>query len=154
MKRKALVCAIAALSMAASGLTVAQTEGPRIEQRGPDQARARGQDADQDRPERSRRDDRRGDYRRGDDRRYDDRRGDDRRYRDRYADERGAGPDRNFYRGGRLPGEYRNRQYVVDDWRGHRLSAPPRGYHWVQTGGDYVLAAIATGVILQILLNN
>ncbi|APW39983.1 hypothetical protein RD110_24555 [Rhodoferax koreense] len=67
-------------------------------------------------------------------------------------DDRGAGPDHNFRRGGRLPSEYRNRQYVVNDWRGHHLSAPPRGYHWVQTGGDYVLVAIATGVIAQILL--
>jgi Ni/Co efflux regulator RcnB len=66
----------------------------------------------------------------------------------------GAGPDHAFYRGGRLPNEYRSRQYVVDDWRGHHLSAPPRGYHWVQTGGDYVLAAIATGVIASILLNH
>jgi hypothetical protein len=38
--------------------------------------------------------------------------------------------------------------------RGHHLSAPPRGYHWVQMGGDYVLVAIATGVILQLLLNH
>jgi Ni/Co efflux regulator RcnB len=68
--------------------------------------------------------------------------------------ERGAGPDQQFYRGGRLPTQYRSRQYVVDDWRGHHLSAPPRGYHWVQTGNDYVLVAIATGVILQLLLNN
>jgi Ni/Co efflux regulator RcnB len=73
---------------------------------------------------------------------------------DARRDDRGAGPNHSFYRGGRLPSEYRNRQYVVDDWRGHRLSAPPRGYHWVQTGGDYVLVAIATGVILQLLLNN
>jgi Ni/Co efflux regulator RcnB len=43
---------------------------------------------------------------------------------------------------------------VVDDWRNHHLSAPPRGYHWVQVGGDYVLVAIATGIILQLLLNN
>jgi Ni/Co efflux regulator RcnB len=43
---------------------------------------------------------------------------------------------------------------VVNDWRGHRLSAPPRGYQWVQTGGDYVLAAVATGVIMQIFLGN
>jgi Ni/Co efflux regulator RcnB len=35
-----------------------------------------------------------------------------------------------------------------------RLSAPPRGYHWVQTGSDYVLAGIATGVILQVILDN
>ena len=68
--------------------------------------------------------------------------------------ERGAGPDHQFYRGGRLPPQYRNNQYVVNDWRGHHLSAPPRGYHWVQTGSDYVLVAIATGVILQLLLNN
>ena len=69
-------------------------------------------------------------------------------------DERGAGPNHDFRRGDRLPAEYRNRQYVVDDWRDHHLSAPPRGYHWVQTGGDYVLVAIATGVILQLLLNH
>jgi Ni/Co efflux regulator RcnB len=66
---------------------------------------------------------------------------------------RGAGPDHAFYRGGRLPPEYRGRHYVVDDWRGHHLSAPPRGYQWVQTGGDYVLVAIATGLIASILLN-
>ena len=68
-------------------------------------------------------------------------------------EERGAGPDHNFRKGGRLPSEYRNKQYVVNDWRSHRLSAPPRGYQWVQTGGDYVLVAVATGLIAQILLN-
>jgi len=71
----------------------------------------------------------------------------------RMQEGRGAGPDHAFYRGGRLPAQYRDRQYVVDDWRGHRLSAPPRGYHWIQAGGDYVLVAIATGVIASILLN-
>jgi Ni/Co efflux regulator RcnB len=74
--------------------------------------------------------------------------------RDDRMDERGAGPQHDFRRGGRLPAEYRSRQYVVDDWRGHHLSAPPRGYHWVQTGSDYVLAAIATGVILELLLDH
>ena len=56
-------------------------------------------------------------------------------------------------RGGYLTPQYRSHYYVVDNWRGHHLSAPPRGYHWVQAGNDYVLAAIATGVILQILFN-
>jgi Ni/Co efflux regulator RcnB len=65
---------------------------------------------------------------------------------------RGAGPDHNFYRGGQLPAQYRSRGYWVEDWRGHRLSAPPAGYHWVQTGGDYVLASNNTGIILQIYL--
>ncbi|MGZ5195112.1 MAG: RcnB family protein [Ramlibacter sp.] len=73
---------------------------------------------------------------------------------DPHQGERGAGPDHRYYRGDRLPAEYRGRSYVVDDWRGHHLSAPPRGYHWVQMGSDYVLVAIATGVILQLLLNN
>lgn len=67
--------------------------------------------------------------------------------------ERGAGPSRDFYRGQRLPTYYRAPQYVVEDWRGHGLRTPPRGYHWVQTGGDYVLVAIATGIILELLLN-
>ena len=71
----------------------------------------------------------------------------------RHDDYRGAGPRHEFYRGGRLPSEYRGRTYVVDDWRGHHLSAPPRGYHWVQAGSDYVLAAVATGVILDVLLS-
>lgn len=75
-------------------------------------------------------------------------------YANDYRYERGAGPNHDFHRGARLPYEYRSRQYVVEDWRGHYLSAPPRGYHWVQTGSDYVLVAIATGIILQMLLNN
>lgn len=68
--------------------------------------------------------------------------------------ERGAGPNHAYYRGSYMPPQYRTRQYVVEDWRGHRLSAPPRGYHWVQSGGDYLLVAIATGVILTLLLSN
>ena len=67
---------------------------------------------------------------------------------------RGAGPRHDMRRGGRLPSDYRSRQYVVNDWRGHHLSAPPRGQHWVQAGNDYVLVAIATGIIAQVLLNN
>ena len=74
--------------------------------------------------------------------------------RDKKGEWRGAGPSHDFRRGGKLTQQYRSRQYVVDDWRGHGLSAPPRGSQWVQTGADYVLATVATGVILQILLNH
>jgi Ni/Co efflux regulator RcnB len=66
----------------------------------------------------------------------------------------GAGPDHSFRRGDRLPARYRNHQYVVNNWREHRLHPPPRGYQWVQTGGDYVLAAIATGVIADLIINH
>lgn len=74
--------------------------------------------------------------------------GADFRRNDRYQ-----GPGRDFYRGDRMPQEYRSKQYVVDDWRGHGLRRPPRGYHWVQNGGDYLLVAITTGIILELLLS-
>lgn len=66
---------------------------------------------------------------------------------------RGAGPKHNWYKGTVLPMPYRGGHYVVSDWHGHHLHAPPRGYHWIHVGDDYVLAAIATGVIMSVLLN-
>ncbi len=67
---------------------------------------------------------------------------------------RGAGPDHNYWVGKRMPAQYRQRSYVVDDWRGHHLRQPPRGYNWVQSGGDYLLVAVATGLIASAILNN
>ncbi|MGF6602030.1 Ni/Co efflux regulator RcnB [Paraburkholderia sp. GAS448] len=64
----------------------------------------------------------------------------------------GPVPHNDWHKGERLPAEYRDRNYVVDDWRGHGLQPPPRGYQWVGVNGDYVLAAIATGVIANVLL--
>jgi len=60
-------------------------------------------------------------------------------------------PHAEWRRGGRVPAEYRGRNYVVQDWRAYRLQQPPRGYQWVGVGGDFVLAAIATGVIANII---
>ena len=72
-----------------------------------------------------------------------------------YSGGRGAGPRHDMHRGGYLHRDYRGNNYVVSDWRRHRgLHAPQRGYHWVQTGNDYVLVAIATGLIANVLLNN
>lgn len=68
---------------------------------------------------------------------------------------RGAGPEQDIFKGSKLPSAYHNQpQYVVDDWRAHHLSAPPPGHHWVQTGADYVLVAIRTGVIAKTLIVN
>ena len=53
-------------------------------------------------------------------------------------------------RGAHIPREYMARQYWVEDWRAHRLAPPPRGYQWVQVGNDYVLVAIASGIIAQL----
>ena len=87
--------------------------------------------------------------------------------RGRYVQDDYRGPGRGHYkswhdrgrhegwykRGGYLPVEYRTR-YVVTDWRRDRLREPPRGYHWVRSdNGDFLLVAIATGVIVDLLLN-
>lgn len=65
-------------------------------------------------------------------------------------DRREGRPEHRFQKGDRLPEEYRHRHYVVENWREHRLSAPPRGYHWVQVGGEYVLVSNSSNIILQI----
>jgi Ni/Co efflux regulator RcnB len=94
-----------------------------------------------------RRDEARWQHERRDERRWDhERRGHDVYY---YG---ARGPE--WHRGGRVPSQYRDHQYVVDNWHEHHLAPPPRGYHWVQVGNDYVLAAIATGIIAQLILNS
>jgi Ni/Co efflux regulator RcnB len=40
------------------------------------------------------------------------------------------------------------------DYRRHHLRRPPRGYEWREIDGDYVLGAIATGLILDLLINH
>jgi len=138
MNSKAVVSAIMAMSLATGGFAFAQGRGGSND-RGRNEQAQRGSQQD-------RRDN---EGRRPDRREYQGRANNDER-----REERGAGPNHEFRRGDRIPVEYRHRQYVVDDWRGYNLSAPPRGYHWIQVGGDYVLVAIATGVILQLLLNH
>ena len=97
--------------------------------------------------------------------RVDDRRDDRRDFRqERRADRHDYrhGPQVRYYqargpqfqRGRYIPQEYRSRQYVVVNHQQHRLYAPPRGHQWVQVGGDYVLIAIATGLIANLILNN
>jgi Ni/Co efflux regulator RcnB len=66
---------------------------------------------------------------------------------------RGAGPEHAWHKGDRLPDNYRDNKYVVNDWKSRHLRQPPSGYHWVNVNGDYVLAAVATGVIADLLLN-
>lgn len=42
---------------------------------------------------------------------------------------------------------------VVDYHQYRRLSAPPRGYHWVRSGNDALLVAIGSGVIASVIAN-
>lgn len=101
-----------------------------------------------------------------DNRRYNDSRWDDRRYNGYYLGNRWYyGPPPVAYysrydyrpgyqawrRGQYLPNYYQS--YVIYDYPRYRLRPPPRGYHWVRHNNDYILAAIATGLILEVISN-
>lgn len=52
-----------------------------------------------------------------------------------------------FYRGGYLPYAYRQPTFHVN-WRAYNgLYAPPYGYQWVHVGNEFLLIALATGLI-------
>lgn len=72
-----------------------------------------------------------------------------------YANWQDRGRHEGWYkRGGYLPVEYRTR-YVVTDWRHDRLRPPPRGYHWVRSDdGDFLLVAITSGIIVDLILQH
>ena len=57
-----------------------------------------------------------------------------------------------YYRGGYLPYEHRQHARYVSDWHSHRgLYAPPQGHQWMQVGSDFLLVALATGLIANLL---
>lgn len=60
-------------------------------------------------------------------------------------------PHREWRRGVVVQPVYRSDRYWVTDWRARHLYAPPRDHRWLYVNGDYVLVAIATGVIVNIL---
>jgi len=39
------------------------------------------------------------------------------------------------------------------DYRARHLRRPPYGYEWRESNGNYILAAVATGVIASIIIN-
>ncbi|MDM0036680.1 RcnB family protein [Variovorax sp. J22P271] len=139
IKSKSMAAAAAALAMCMAGSAFAQ-----------DRRFDRGPDRD-DRAQSGHHADARPDYRPGPHYRPDPRSA----YRPgpaRFDHRAYPNPHAEWRRGGRVPNEYRGRQYVVNDWRGHRLQPPPRGYQWMGVGGDFVLAAAATGLIAQIVI--
>jgi Ni/Co efflux regulator RcnB len=94
----------------------------------------------------------RGEYRHGrghDDRRW---RGDDHRRYGYHHGHRDDGPRyygrRHWERGHRYYGP----TYFVRNYGYYRLRPPPYGYHWVRADNDYLLVAIATGIILDVAL--
>ncbi len=73
-------------------------------------------------------------------------------------DRREAREDRREYRrwarGQRLDARYRGNGYYVSDYRRYGLRAPPRGYRWHHVNDQYVLAAVATGLIASVIIAN
>ena len=58
---------------------------------------------------------------------------------------------RTWAYGQRMPSYYRSNQYVVSNYGQYGLRAPPRGYHYVRSGNDVVLAAVAGGLITAVI---
>ncbi len=58
----------------------------------------------------------------------------------------------SWQRGSVMPSYYRDR--YVNDYGRYHLRAPPQGYAWYRAGDDYLLAAIATGLIYEIINGN
>ncbi len=67
----------------------------------------------------------------------------------RYAPPRGY-QVRQWSYGQRMPSYY-TQGYVVNDYGRYGLRAPPRGYQYVRSGNDVVLAAVAGGLITAVI---
>jgi len=65
---------------------------------------------------------------------------------------RAAGP--RWHRGGYVPREvWQHRRVAWNQHRHARLYAPPRGHQWVQVDGEFLLVAVATGLIANVILS-
>ena len=68
-------------------------------------------------------------------------------------DDRGDYGHHEWRRGDRFErGEWQ--RYHAVDYRYYRLRPPPRGYEWRQVNDRFILAAIASGVIADIVINH
>jgi len=48
---------------------------------------------------------------------------------------------------------YSGNRVVVNNYSYYRLRPPPPGYQWVQDGSQFVLVAVASGIIADVILN-
>lgn len=76
-------------------------------------------------------------------------------HHDSHYDEHGGPSDHyvhhnDWHHGGHISHNDWNRGREVD-YRHYHLSAPPRGYAWREVDGNYVLAAVTTGVIASVI---
>ncbi|MCY1669097.1 RcnB family protein [Rhizobium sp. SL86] len=57
----------------------------------------------------------------------------------------------HWKKGQRLSRAERARYAEIRDYRRYRLSAPPRGYHWVRADNEFLLIGAASGLIAGII---
>lgn len=70
----------------------------------------------------------------------------------RYSTPRPVGDASRFHRGRPLPKTYHHHHHVLHHWHDHHLHRPPHGHHWVVVDSHYLLVAIATGIVVDILI--
>lgn len=124
-------------------LTLLGSTGLAFADQGPRDHDRHSQDHGDHHVSRDRHDNRHHDYRHDDYRRHGD-------YHHDYRHTRRAYRHARWERGHR----YHGPDHVVRDYRHYRLRPPPRGYHWVRANNDYLLVAVATGVIMDIALHH
>ena len=71
-----------------------------------------------------------------------------------HNDHRNGFNQHNWRKGGRIDRNDWNRGQRVNDWQRRHLQRPPRGYEWRQVDNNYVLAAVAGGLIASVILAN
>ncbi|MDR6673700.1 RcnB family protein [Xanthomonas sp. 1678] len=133
---KRIIGSVLALSLLASGGAFAAGQDGRV--RDHDRPQDRNDHRDDRGPQQARHDDDRHDHR-------------DNRHDDRHDNGRHEGW-RNHKRGERLALGHRGDR--VSDYRKHGLRAPPRGHEWRRVDNQYVLIAVATGIITSVIANS
>lgn len=58
---------------------------------------------------------------------------------------------KHWVKGHRMTPAERRHMAEVRDYRRYRLSAPPRGYHWVRVDNEFLLVGVATGLITSVI---
>ena len=149
---KRTIIAALSLSLLASSLALADPPPWAGHGRRDDHHDRRDHDWRREDRDREHRDER---WRRDDRSRRDDHRGD---HRWVHFDADGYRRPPGYYyrawgRGERLPIAYRAPQYIVPNAVVYHLAPPPPGYCWIRVDNRAVLAAVATGVILNVVNN-
>jgi Ni/Co efflux regulator RcnB len=58
---------------------------------------------------------------------------------------------KSWVKGHRMTPAERRQMAEVRDFRRYRLSAPPRGYHWVRVNNSYLLVGTSSGLVNRVV---